>query len=248
MTRALGSVLVVGASSPIARACAEQFASRGHPILAAGRDGVEMQRIAADLRVRFGVPADSFVLDVLEPYDPDAPLQRARTLGDALAGVLVAVGVLGDESRAQADPSHAEWIRRANYTALLPLLDAAAHALEHQGRGFIIGIGSVAGDRLRKSNYTYGSAKAELAGRLDQLRARLRPAGVQVLTVKPGFVDTAMIWAEARPLTARPERVASDILDALDDGRELLYSPWFWQWIMLIIRAVPGPIFRRLPI
>jgi len=83
---------------------------------------------------------------------------------------------------------------------------------------------------------------------LEGLEARLAPAKVAVVTVKPGFVDTSLTWGRALPLVASPERVARDVVRAIDRRRSVVYTPWFWRWIMLGLRLLPRPLFRRLPI
>ena len=122
-----------------------------------------------------------------------------------------------------------------------------AQRFEDKGSGFIIGIGSVAGDRGRQSNYVYGSAKGAFHLFLQGLRNRLSSRGVHVLTVKPGFVDSPMTFGkEGLFLVASPEKVARAILRALKRRRNVIYVPWFWHWIMLIICCIPEFIFKRL--
>ena len=129
----------------------------------------------------------------------------------------------------------------------ISLLTALATFFEKKKSGFIVGISSVAGDRGRQSNYVYGSAKGAFALFLQGLRNRLHPAGVRVLTVKPGFIDTRMTFGEVAPgMAADPEAVGAAILKALDRNRSVIYVPWFWRYIMLVIRSIPEPIFKRL--
>ncbi|PID35291.1 MAG: short-chain dehydrogenase, partial [Rhodobacterales bacterium] len=107
----------------------------------------------------------------------------------------------------------------------------------------------VAGDRGRVGNYVYGAAKAGFATYLSGLRNRLTRAGGHVITVKPGFVDTSMTWGlDGMFLVASPEAVARDILKAVGKRRNVLYTPFFWRWIMLIIRLIPEPLFKKLSI
>lgn len=113
---------------------------------------------------------------------------------------------------------------------------------------FICVVSSVAGDRGRQSNYVYGSTKGGVNRFLQGLRQRLAGCGVQVITIKPGPVDTAMTWGKEMPLTASPERVARDIHRACRKGRNVVYTPWFWWPIMRIVQHIPEPIFKRLGI
>lgn len=241
-------VLIVGATSSIARAIARRFAQQGSSVLLAARDLDEAQTIASDLRVRFGVEAEA------APFDAERPelahaffeecLQRSQC---ALAGVVVAHGDLGDRVAVATDPAALARLVDVNLTSAAAVLAQSANHFEARRTGFICAISSVAGDRGRKSNYAYGAAKAGLTAYLSGLRQRMSKAGVTVLTVKPGFVDTAMTFgAPGLFLVARPERVADDIVRSLRRGRSSVYTPWFWRWIMLIIRSIPEPVFRRL--
>jgi short-subunit dehydrogenase len=264
---AAGTVLILGATSPIARHIALSLAERGHALLLAGRDSIELERVAGDVRAR-----TSRVVPIANPLVDDAGA-RARVVAhpavrtcafDALeeathapllrelgrepfAGVVIATGVLGDAARARVDARHAADITNANYAGLVGLLTSLADRLEQQGRGFIVGLGSVAGDRGRQSNYVYGAAKGALALFLQGLRNRLAPRGIQVVTVKLGFVDTAMTWGLPLPLpAASPQAAARAVLRALEAGRDVAYVPGWWRWVMLLIRAIPEFLFKRL--
>jgi len=161
--------------------------------------------------------------------------------------VISAVGYLGEQDRAQSDFREAKKIIDTNYAGVVSLLNIIANDFEKRKNGFIVGISSVAGDRGRKSNYIYGSAKAALTTYLSGLRNRLYDANVQVLTVKPGFVATKMTEGMALPekLTAQPEEVAEDIYKAQQKGRNVLYTKWMWRWVMLIIKSIPEFLFKK---
>ena len=136
-----------------------------------------------------------------------------------------------------------------SFTGPARFLQAYAPIVEERGSGTVIGVGSVAGDRGRIGNYVYGAAKAGFATYLSGLRNRLTRAGGHVMTVKPGFVDTGMTWGlEGMFLVASPEQVATAMLKAAEKRRNILYTPFFWRYIMLIIRNVPEPIFKKLSI
>ena len=165
-------------------------------------------------------------------------------------GVISAVGYLGDQDKAQSDFSEAKKIIDTNYTGVVSLLNIIADDFEKRRNGFIVGISSVAGDRGRKSNYIYGSAKSALTTYLSGLRNRLYDANVQVLTVKPGFVATKMTKGLDLPekLTALPEEVAEDIYNAQQKGKNVLYTKWIWRWVMLVIKAIPEWKFKGMSI
>ena len=137
-----------------------------------------------------------------------------------------------------------------NYTGAVSILNVVANDFEARSSGFIIGISSVAGDRGRKANYIYGSSKAAFTAYLSGLRNRLCDSGVQVLTVKPGFVYTKMTKSLDLPekLTAQPKEVAKDIFKAQHSGRNILYTKWMWRYIMLIIRLIPEFVFKKMSI
>lgn len=239
------TVLILGATSDIARAAAHAYARAGYGLILAARAPGTVEADASDLRIRYGVEAQAVAFDarVFETH-------RAffDALPDDLEGVLCAVGYLGDQQQAQSDPEEARKIMETNYTGCVSILNLAADAFEARGHGFIVGITSVAGDRGRPSNYLYGSAKAGFQAYLSGLRARLFKAGVQVLDVRPGFVDTRMTEGMDLPplLTASPQAVARDILKAQQRGRSVRYTRWFWRWIMLGIRSIPELVFKRM--
>jgi short-subunit dehydrogenase len=231
-------VLILGATSALAVALAHGFACQGHDLVLAARHAANVEAIAADLRLRHGVTVEVVLLDALKP----AP----HAWGE-LAGVVLAIGTLGDEAGARHDAALARQILETNFVACVSLLTPLADQLEARGKGFIIGISSVAGDRGRQSNYLYGSAKAGLSAYLQGLRNRLYPAGVHVMTVKPGFMDTPMTYG--RPgmfLVASPEAVAGTVMRGLRARRDVVYAPRFWWVIMAVIKALPEALFKRM--
>ncbi len=242
-----GAYLILGATSAIARATARELASRGHSLTLAGRDLEEMERDAADMRLRFEVAVNVQRFDA-EGFDEHAAfLSEVVEQGGELEGVVLAFGYLGEQSLAAQQFDESLAIMQRNYTGAVSILNRCAEYLAERGDGNIIAISSVAGDRGRQSNYIYGSAKGGLTIYLEGLRNAMFHRGVHVMTVKPGFVDTAMTYGmPGLFLVATPQAVAQRILRARDKQTNTLYAPWFWRWIMLIIRHVPEPIFKRL--
>ncbi len=244
------SIVLTGATSPVARALAELFARDGWRVVLAGRNREELERTAADLRIRFGVMVhvvdfEATALDRHEAF-------WAACL-DACQGKIEACiachGLLIDQAEAERDPALAVRLIEVNYTSVVSILERAAAHMAERRSGTIAAISSVAGDRGRKSNYLYGAPKAGLSTYLEGLRYRLWPAGVHVLTIKPGFIDTPMTWGKVNPrLAASPARVARDIHRALQRRRGVIYTPWPWRWVILIIRNIPTIIFRRMKI
>lgn len=238
-------VLILGAKSDIARAVARVYAGAGYDLFLAARGAADLDGFARDIMVRTGRDVRCVDLDILDFGSHGAFYQG---LGKRPGGVIAAVGYLGDQARAEQDFDEARTIVDTNYTGLVSLLNIVARDFEQSRSGFMVVISSVAGDRGRKSNYLYGSAKAALTAYLSGLRNRLQGAGVQVLTVKPGFVATKMTAHMKLPglLTARPETVAKDIYRAQTGKKDVLYTLWVWRWIMLIIRCIPEGIFKKL--
>ena len=241
-----GWVVILGATSAIARATAQSFAKRGFKLCLAGRDQEELERDAANLRIRFGVDACSKAFDVEALDTHPAFAEEVQALPGDLSGVVLATGYLGDMNLARRAP-HLERVLFANMVGPASILSFFADALEARKAGFIVGISSVAGDRGRQSNYVYGAAKGGLSIYLQGLRNRLFAAGVHVLDVKPGFVDTAMTFGlPGLFLVASPAYVGECIVRAVEAKKDSIYTPWFWRYIMLIIRNVPERIFKRL--
>ncbi len=242
------SVLILGATSGIARAIAAEFASHRADLILAGRDAEELAALAADLNLRYGVKTEAQCLDVLDPAALETSLPACLAAsGDALAGVVLCVGTMGDEEAARTSRAEAERILGTNFAGCVLALNVVANHFEKRKRGFICALSSVAGDRGRQSNYLYGSSKAGLSAYLQGLRNRLFRSGVRVITIKPGFVDTGMTFG--RPglfLLASPEAVGRGVYKAINSGRDVAYLPWFWRWIMLVVRLIPEGIFKRL--
>ena len=244
----MAGVMIVGATSAIARALAREYAAAGEDVVLAGRDAEELESLAADLRVRHGIRAEAVPFDALAFDTHEAVVERVfADSARAPEGVVVALGYLGDQARAQHDPIEARRILDTNFTACVSLLNAVANRLEARGSGFICVLSSVAGDRGRQSNYLYGAAKGGLSVYLQGLRNRLFHRGVRVVTVKPGFVDTRMTFGKPGLfLVAPPEKVARGIRRAIRRGRSTVYVPGFWGALMLVIRSIPEPLFKRL--
>lgn len=242
------TVLILGATSPIARAIAARFAQEGHPVFVAARDTEEAGRIAADLGVRFGVPVAHGHFDALEPHaEHTAFVASVEEALGPIAVALVAFGEMGAQEESEEDFDQARRVIEINYTGAASACEAVAARLAERGAGSIIGISSVAGDRGRASNYFYGSAKGAFTLYLQGLRNRLFKHGVHVMTVKLGFVDTRMTFGmqTAIPI-ASPEAVAQAVYGAWSRGADALYYPRFWRGIMGVIKAIPERVFKRL--
>jgi decaprenylphospho-beta-D-erythro-pentofuranosid-2-ulose 2-reductase len=244
----LSAVLILGANGGIGRALAAEFASHQHDLILAGRDLEDLQGLAVDLNLRYSVRVVAAILDVLNFEGLEAALAECISLaGGSLEGVVLCIGHLGDPEAARTNLDEAGRILDTNFTGSVLALNITANHLEDQRRGFICALSSVAGDRGRQSNYLYGAAKSGLTTYLQGLRNRLYTSGVQVITVKPGYVDTRMVFGRTESrLVAQPDAVARRIYKAVKSRRNVVYIPWFWRFIMLIVRAVPEELFKRL--
>jgi decaprenylphospho-beta-D-erythro-pentofuranosid-2-ulose 2-reductase len=244
------TVLIMGVTSAIGRAVAAEFARRRYDLVLTGRDPEEVAAWAADFTFRHSVQATGRLFDALEfPSHTMAIESCFEAAGGALEGAVVTIGYLGDQALAERDPAEARRILDTNFTGCISALNILANHFERRRGGFLAVISSVAGDRGRRKNYFYGAAKAGLSAYLQGLRARLFGAGVRVITVKPGFVDTAMTFG--RPglfLVASPQSVGSGIFKAIQRGQDVVYLPWFWRPIMLAARAIPESVFKRLSV
>ena len=241
------TIAIFGATSAIAEHVARLYAVEGDRLFLAGRNSQQLERIAQDLRIRGAKKVFSHAVDLNE-VDGFARMLDVceRELGP-IDVALVAYGVLGDQKKSERHVGAARDVMETNFVSPACLLGELAGRMEQRRRGVIAAISSVAGDRGRQSNYVYGAAKSGLSTFLAGLRHRLVPAGVKIVDIKPGFVDTPMTanMSKGGPLWASPERVARDIRQALDRGRSTVYTPWFWRHIMRLVRMVPEPIFHK---
>lgn len=239
-----GAVLILGATSDIARAIARHYAEAGRPLLLAARNPARLAGDAADLTLRHGVPVGTFAFDILDTDAHEAFLDSLPALPRT---VVCVVGLLGSQPDSERDFAAADLVLRTNLSGPVGILGAVANRMEVRGSGTIVGISSVAGDRGRASNYVYGAAKAGFTAFLSGLRNRLARKGVHVVTVKPGFVRTRMTEGMKLPgpLTAEADEVAKAVLAAEARGRDIVYVRPAWRAVMAVIRALPEGIFKK---
>jgi decaprenylphospho-beta-D-erythro-pentofuranosid-2-ulose 2-reductase len=240
-------VLIVGATSGIAGETARAFAAYGARLFLTGRHSGRLEAVAADLRVRGAAQVETAVLEMTDLASHAGVVEAAYATLGGLDVALVAHGTLPDQRRCEESVTETLRALEVNFTATVALLTVLANRFEAGGQGCIAVISSVAGDRGRQSNYVYGAAKGGLDRFLEGLRNRLFRSGVAVLTIKPGFVDTAMTAGLTKnALFASPRRVGRAIHRAIEARRRVVYIPWFWRPIMLLVTALPESIFQRL--
>lgn len=239
--------VIIGATSAIAEETARLLADQGDTLLLVARNQQRLEAVSSDLRVRSGTQVETLVADVNDYHRHEEIISTATQQLGGLDVLLIAHGTLPDQSACQQSFDETRRELETNALSVISLLTLAAEHFEAQRSGTIAAISSVAGDRGRKNNYIYGSAKGMVSLFMQGLRNRLHAAGVQVLTIKPGFVDTPMTEAFDKGLLwASPQRVAHDINRAIGRGCDIIYTPWFWRYIMLIIRLTPERLFKRL--
>jgi short-subunit dehydrogenase len=242
-------IVIAGATSAIARGFARAAAEHGDAIFLVGRSEQRLEETAADLRVRGALTTGTFVMDLRDTARHAEMIEAGDKAMGGFDTLLLAYGTLTDQAAAERDPDVLQRELATNFTSAAALLMLVGNRFEAQKKGAIGVITSVAGDRGRQSNYIYGAAKAGLIAFTSGLRGRLFPAGVSVTDIRPGFVDSPMTaQVKKNPLFAQSEPVGRAIYRAVDRQKSVVYLPWFWRYIMLIIRSVPEAIFKKLKI
>jgi len=238
-------VLIVGAKSDIAKELAKEYARNGYNLYLAARRNESLSDLSSDIRIRYGVDVQLKELDIT---DFQSHVGFYESLNPKPLGVIVVSGYMADQKECEKDWAKTLNTINVNYTGPVSLLNIVANDMEQNKNGFIVGISSVAGDRGRKANYIYGSSKAAFSAYLSGLRNRLYDSKVQVLTVKPGFVNTKMTQGLNLPkrLTAEPRDVAVDIFKAQQNKKDVLYTKARWRLIMFIIKNIPEFMFKKL--
>lgn len=238
-------ILILGAKSDIAKALAKEYASHGYHLILAGRQIEELIDFANGLKLKYNI---SVQLKYFDALDFNTNISFIDDLETKPFGVICCVGYLGSQELAIHDSNEAMLIINTNYSGCVSILNDCAHYLEQIEEGFIVGVSSVAGDRGRKNNYFYGSAKAGFTAYLSGLRARLFSKNIHVMTVKPGFVYSKMTAHLKLPklLTISPEFLAKKIFKAQHKKKNVIYIKWVWRYIMWIIRLLPEFMFKKM--
>lgn len=240
------NVVVLGATSAIAKGSCKALAEQGATLYLASRDLAELEKLAGDLKIRYGTTVyyDHFDAEDFASH-PDFFNRALKTLGK-IEGLLLAFGYLGDPALYWNLAEQTRILNR-NLLGAVSILSYFADYFEQEKEGFIIGISSVAGDRSLHKNYSYNTAKSGFSIYLQGLRNRLFRKNVRVITVKPGFVDTPMTFGrQGMFLVADPEKVGRRMIQQLSKRGDIIYLPWFWRYVMLIIRLIPEAFSKRL--
>lgn len=239
--------LILGATSDIAQAVASVYAEQGYHLTLASRNIGRLQALKTDLNLKFNRDIDLVEFDANRT---DSHQEFYQNLSQKPDVAIVCFGYLGDNETSLHDFQEADQIIHTNYTASVSISNIIALDFEQRKSGSIIAISSVAGDRGRKSNIIYGSAKAAYSTYISGIRQRLSKSNVHVMLVIPGYVDTKMVAHVKLPpiITASPQEVAIDIYRGMSKHKDVIYTLWMWRWIMTIIKLIPETIFKKLSI
>lgn len=242
--------LILGGTSAVAVAFARQACAAGPvKLVLAGRNRSRLDEVLADLKAR-GAHASSLAFegDLSDPAQVGALSGHILSAAGRVDEALLAYGLLGDQAAQQTDLDAARTLLEVNFVSAVLWCEALAAHFEAVGKGRLAVIGSVAGDRGRQSNYLYGATKGGLERVCEGMAHRFagRPE-ISVTLIKPGFIDTPMTdhLEKGGPLWVSPEMIAEVIHSAMNKRRVRVYAPWFWRWIMLIIRSLPIAVMHR---
>ena len=241
--------IVFGGTSGMGRSIARRLVERGDAVFLLGNDEAELQRSAADLKAHHpsGQEVGHAVCDLAQPEGFAAALDAADAALGNFDTVVVTAAMFATQDALEADIELTRKLVTLDYANTLVFCEHVRKRLLARGGGRLAVFSSVAGDRGRKPVAIYGSAKAGLSVYLEALDHKYHEAGLSVLTVKPGFVKTAMTAGlKPPPFAGEPDQVAKDVVRALDKRLPVLYTPGIWRWVMLVIRCLPRFVMRKI--
>jgi decaprenylphospho-beta-D-erythro-pentofuranosid-2-ulose 2-reductase len=244
------SILVLGGNSEIGKAIAEKLvANRNARVRLAVRTPDERSdEVDSDLRIAGAAEVTSTEFDALDFADHADWVDMMFDIYGDFDVVIVAFGVLGDQELTEHDMRAALDVVQTNFTATVAIGVPLVERMRKQGHGTIVFLSSVAGERVRRSNYTYGASKAGADGWFQGVAAALQGSGVHVMIVRPGFVHTKMTEGmKAAPLSVTPDQVADAVVTGLRRRKEIVWVPGAMRYVMAILRHMPTIVFRRLP-
>ncbi len=240
-------ILIIGATSGIAKECARLWATRGDILFLVARDNERLKTLVTDLRVRGASDVNGYCVDLNNIDNHPGMLEAAEKTMFGIDTVLIAHGTLSDQKSCEQSVEETLAEIKTNTLSTISLLTLISNQFEKKQIGTISVISSVAGDRGRASNYVYGSSKAMITVFMSGLRQRLHKANVNILTIKPGFIDTPMTSSFKKGLLwTKPSTAASIIVRAIDMKKDEIYVPFFWWIVMTLIKIIPVKIFKKL--
>ena len=241
------NILIIGATSAIAKECAKIWAERGDKLFLVARNEENVKNIAENLINKNNIFTKTFCFDFNHLNEHVRMLDMAEKELENIDLVLIAHGTLLDQKECEANVELAITEIKNNALSTVSLLTHLANRFERKKKGTIAVISSVAGERGRASNYVYGSSKALVTTFASGLRQRLNKYNVKVLTIKLGLVDTPMTSKFKKGLLwSTPQNVAKKIVQSIDSGKDEVYLPGFWYLIFLVIKSIPNSIFKKL--
>lgn len=242
------TILIIGATSGIAEAFCFEAIHKGYNLILAGRNMTKLQILSSHLKIKTNINDIQCICFDVKKFDEHASFfEKVLAIEPNIFGCFIACGVMFDQFESKSNFNLCKEIVECNYLGLISLINIVSYYFEKNKTGFISCITSVAGDRGRPSNYIYGSSKSALNTYLEGLRCYLFKHNVLVQTVKPGPVNTLMTKGlKNLPFLTTPNKVAKDILKAIENKKTIVYSPNIWKWIMTIINNIPEFIYNRL--
>ena len=240
------NLLILGANSDVGQELAKLFAQNEHANIYMGsRKLYSLDKSCTDIKIRYKVEAEYLSFDATDYDSHNAFYEKLDPKPD---GIVLAFGYLGDQQLAQQDFQEAREIIETNFLGAVSILEIIAADFARRNHGFIIVLSSVAGERGRQSKYIYGAAKGALTIYLSGLRNRLYKKNVRVISVLPGMIRTKMTDHLDLPdkLLAEPEEIAQDIYNGFKKGKDIIYTKWYWKWIMGVIKTIPEKVFKRM--
>jgi len=240
---------LLGGTKGIGRALGRLLAEKGHDVCLLGRNIEDLQRSADDLRIRSASGKSVAIAhcDLLHPATFGPGLDEASAKLEGLDCVVVTAAMFTAQEKLESDRALARDLLATNFAHTVLFCEEARERLLARGGGTLCVLSSVSGDRARKPVILYGAAKAGLSAYLEGLDHKFRSRGLKTVTVKPGFVKTAMTAGlSPPPFAGEPEGVAKDILAAIERGSPVVYTPAMWRWVMLVIRCLPRFVMRRI--
>jgi decaprenylphospho-beta-D-erythro-pentofuranosid-2-ulose 2-reductase len=240
-------LLIIGATSAIAHHTAINFAQANWELHLAARNSDKLDIIKKDILARHSVNIFTYEQDALDFDKHKSLFEQVKEEAQELDAVLIAHGTLPVQEEIQNEPDEIRKEFDINALSVMSYATITAEYFEKKKSGMLAVISSVAGDRGRMSNYIYGAAKSAVTAFTSGLRGRLEKSGVNVLTIKPGFVDTPMTDnVDKNFLFANPKDVGKEIYKAMTEEKDVLYVPGFWKIIMMLVKSVPESIFKKL--
>ena len=238
------TVLILGGNSDVGKSISRDFSKLGSNIILTSRKKGQLDSFKSDLEIRYSIKCDLEFFDVLDFNTHESFYISLKEKPDI---VISCIGYLDNQEKSENSFEESLKSIQTNFTGLVSILNIVSNDFENRKSGIIIGISSVAGDRGRGSNYIYGCSKSGFTSYLSGLRNRLFNSGVKVITVKPGFIKSKMTNHLDLPkiLTATSNKISFDIIKSIKKNKNVVYTKWFWMWIMIIIESIPEFIFKK---